>query len=145
MHAAIAAGNMHGNRARVFAEYLPAILGLFAPPSEDFRDRVCAKQAWVNSCNLSTSVISSLQWAQEIRERYSSTHQSPSQIMDFQFPMCESTLGTINRTYTQVQEEDKGGFFAKCGSGRAVIWRVFMGLLRARASLPIRGCPLWGC
>ena len=43
MHAAIV-GNMHGNRARVFAEYLPAILGLFARPSEDFRDRVCAKR-----------------------------------------------------------------------------------------------------
>ena len=35
--------------------------------------------------------------------------------MDFEFPMSESTLRTINCTYTQVREEDKGGFFAKCG------------------------------
>ena len=64
--------------------------------------------------------------------------------MDYRFPMSESTLGTINCTYTQVQGEDKGVFFAKCGVQAGQLSGEYSWVSCARELASLSGSALYG-
>ena len=101
MHAAAIVGNMHGNRAsRVFAEYLPAIRGLFARASEDFRDWLCVPSVGKHLQFIHTRDINFAMDRADSRT-IRSTHQLLLNLMDCQFLMPERALRTIICIYKQ--------------------------------------------